>query len=137
MVQNLPQKISFNKRHEAHQIDERNLLNMKMYVVGPKNPPPPPHVSFFQGSQVVKNGQKWPAKFRHCHFVIGKGGWEPPPPSTLSIPSAGNRQCARCRTVGMQHHNCAQWRGVAFAAAPNPALHLLRCSRGPRTECLP
>ena len=34
MVQNLEKKFSFLKCHEAHQIDQHNVLNAKMYVVG-------------------------------------------------------------------------------------------------------
>ena len=57
---------SFNKRHEAHQIDQLNALNMKMHVVGGQK-------CFFnlQESTVVKTGQNWSAEFRSCHFVIG------------------------------------------------------------------
>ena len=57
---------SFNKRHEAHQIDQLNALNMKMHVPGGQK-------CFFnlQESKVVKTGQNWSAEFRSCHFVIG------------------------------------------------------------------
>ena len=41
------------KCHEAHEIDQRNVLNAKMYVVGAKN-----HCFVFRGPKVVKIGQK-------------------------------------------------------------------------------
>ena len=42
ILKNFPKKC-----HKAHQIDQRNVLNMKMYVVG-ANPPP-----------LFVKGQKW------------------------------------------------------------------------------
>ena len=73
MVQNLDENFQ-KKIHEARQIDQRKVLNAKMYyVVGAKN-----HFFFFQRSKVVKIGHNWPAEFRSRHFVIG--GWVPPPP---------------------------------------------------------
>ena len=70
MVQNL-KNISVKKCHEAHQIDQQNVLNTKMYVVGAKSTPLP---LFFQGSKVVKIGQHWLDEFLHCHFVTRGGG---------------------------------------------------------------
>ena len=69
MVQNLG-KFSFSMmpRHEAHQTDQQNALNTKMYVLGAKN------IFFFQGSKVVKKLAKigWPNFF----IVISSfGGW--------------------------------------------------------------
>ena len=72
----------FQKCHEAHQIDQRNVLNAKMYVMGGggggKN-----HC-FFQRSKFVKIGQNWSAQFGHRHFVIGGGGRAAPPPPPLN-----------------------------------------------------
>ena len=59
-------KISLKKCHEAHQIDQRNVLNAKMYVVGGKNP------FSFQRSKVGKIGQNWPAEF--CHQGVSREG---------------------------------------------------------------
>ena len=46
VVRNLPKKKSFKNCSEAHQIDQPNVVNAKMYVVGAKN-------NFFF------KGQKW------------------------------------------------------------------------------
>ena len=46
----------FKKRHEAHQIDWRNVLNTKMYVVGVKN------VLFFKDQKWSKLAKSsWPS----------------------------------------------------------------------------
>ena len=45
MVQNL-ENFFFNKCDEADQIDQRNMMNVKIYVVGAKN-----HFFFFKGQQ--------------------------------------------------------------------------------------
>ena len=37
MIRNLKKKIPFKKCHEAHQIDQRNVLITKIYVVGAKS----------------------------------------------------------------------------------------------------
>ena len=66
-----------SKNVMGHQINQQNVLNVKMCVVGAKN-----HCSF-QQSTVVDIGQIWPAKFRHRHFVI----CPPPPPRDLSLQS--------------------------------------------------
>ena len=59
---------SVKKCHEAHQIDQQNVLNAKMYVVGAKK-----HFFFSR----VNIDQNWPAAFRHRHFVIGGVGGAP------------------------------------------------------------
>ena len=46
-------------RRPAPRIDQRNVLNVKMYVVGAENS------FFFQGSKMVKIGQNSLAEFRH------------------------------------------------------------------------
>ena len=63
VVQNLEKKIAFKKKcHEAHQIEQRNVLHRKMWW-GSKI------TFFFQGSKVVRIGQSWPAEFHDRHFV--------------------------------------------------------------------
>ena len=69
VVQNLETEFTFRKRHKTHQIDQRNVLNVKMYAVGAKNQ--------------LFNGQNWPklagrissSSFRHrrggyIHFCL-------------------------------------------------------------------
>ena len=76
VFQNLEQ-IFFQRCHEAHEIDQRNALNAKMYVGGPT-------VTFFQGSEVVTIGKNWPAKFVIVisSLAVGGGGGA----HTISIP---------------------------------------------------
>ena len=64
----ISEKFSFKKCHEAHQTDQQNVLNVKMYVCGGAK-----NYCLFQGSRVVKTGHNWLAEFRHCHFVIWGG----------------------------------------------------------------
>ena len=77
-VQNPEKKCSLQNCHEAHQMDQRNVLNAKMYGGGGGGQ----NRCFFQGSKVVKTGPKWQAKFHHRHFVFVQ---PPPPPLTISI----------------------------------------------------
>ena len=37
MAPNLKEEFSPKRCHEAHQVDQRDVLNVKMYVVGAKN----------------------------------------------------------------------------------------------------
>ena len=83
------QNFSVNKCHEAHQIDQRNVLNTKMYVVGSK-------MNFYQGSKVVKIGQNLvgpilSSSFRHPP--------PPPPPLYPSLaPADREPPCPSCQS---------------------------------------
>ena len=64
-VQNLGNSF-FQKCHEAYQIDQPNVLNTRMFVVGTK---------IWSPNLVTKMGPNWPAGFRRCS--------PPPPPPPL------------------------------------------------------
>ena len=67
MVQNLESNFLPKKCHKVHHIDQRNVLNVKVCVVGAKNP-------FFSKVKGAENWPKLAAEFRRRYFVIRWGG---------------------------------------------------------------
>ena len=81
MVNNLEKKFYFKRCHDAHQIDQPNVLNAKTYVVGAKN-------HFFSE---IKSGQTGKKNDRpNFVFIISssRGGGGATTPHTMSIPAA-------------------------------------------------
>ena len=85
--QMLKQLFSQKNCHKAHQVDQRNVLNAEVHVVGARDHFCP------ERSKVVKIGQNWPAEFvivipssrGDPQGCIGRGGRGPPPPPARSV----------------------------------------------------